>query len=56
MTLNQSLVDYAGIEKEVVVVGAVDHLEVWDRAAWHADQDGLNEDVLRIAEGLGHSS
>ncbi len=54
--LNQSLVDYAGIEKEVVVVGAVDHLEVWDREAWNADQDPLNEDVLRIVEDLDHPS
>jgi MraZ protein len=56
ITLNQSLLDYAGIDKEVVVVGALDHLEVWDRSAWRADQERLNAEVQRIAEGLGDPS
>jgi MraZ protein len=56
VTLNQSLLEYAGIEKEVVVVGALDHLEIWDRSAWRADQDELNAEVQRIAEGLGDPS
>ena len=56
VTLNQSLIEYARIDKEVVVVGTLDHLEVWGRSAWHADQEGLNAEVQRIAEGLGHPS
>ncbi len=56
VTLNQSLIDYASIEKEVVVVGNLDHLEAWSREAWIAEQEGLNADVERIAEGLGHPS
>jgi hypothetical protein len=31
VTLNQSLLYHAGIEKEVVLVGNIDHLEAWDR-------------------------
>ena len=56
VTLNSRLIEYAGIEKEVVVVGTLDHLEVWERAAWHADQESLNDEVQRIAEGLGDPS
>ncbi len=28
------LKEYAGIGKEVVIVGAGDHFEIWDRAIW----------------------
>ena len=56
VTLNSALLSHAGIEKEVVVVGVLDHLEVWDRAKWLADQDELNEEIVEIAEGLGHPS
>ena len=30
----QSLRSYAGLEKDVVVIGAGDHIELWDSAAW----------------------
>jgi MraZ protein len=56
VTLNAALLSHAGIEKEVVVVGVLDHLEVWDRTKWLADQDELNEEIVEIAEGLGHPS
>lgn len=56
VTLNPSLIEYAGIDKEVVVLGTLDHLEVWDRAAWRAEQVRLTPEVQRIAEGLGHPS
>ncbi|HET7482833.1 MAG TPA: division/cell wall cluster transcriptional repressor MraZ [Actinomycetota bacterium] len=42
----QKLRDHAGIDKEVVVVGAIDHAEIWEPQQWAAnelDQDGLNE-------------
>ena len=56
VTLNQSLLDHAGIEKEVVLVGNLDHLEVWDRKVWQSDQDQLSDEIVGIAEGLGHPS
>ena len=56
VTLNQSLLDHAGIEKEVVLVGNIDHLEAWDRAKWLADQRDLNAEIVEIAESLGHPS
>jgi MraZ protein len=56
VTLNSALLAHAGIEKEVVLVGVLDHLEVWDRRKWLADQDELNREIVEIAEGLGHPS
>jgi MraZ protein len=56
VTLNQSLLDHAGVEKEVVLVGNIDHLEVWDREKWQADQRDLNAEIVEIAESLGHPS
>jgi MraZ protein len=44
------LAESAGIGRDVVVAGVMDHLEVWDRAAWRAHIDeveGSAEDVAR---------
>jgi MraZ protein len=31
----QNLLKYAGIEKDVVVIGAGDHVEIWDENTWN---------------------
>jgi MraZ protein len=46
----------ARIEKEVVMVGNLDHLEVWDRKTWESDQKQLADEIVGIAESLGHPS
>ena len=56
VTLNQALLDHASIQKEVVIVGNLDHLEVWDRDKWLADQRALSDEIVEIAESLGHPS
>jgi MraZ protein len=56
VTLNAPLIEHASISKDVVVIGAVDHLEVWDRARHTADQTDLHGQVEQIAESLGHPS
>ena len=56
VTLNQALIDHAGIQKEVVVAGNLDHLEVWDRDKWVAYQRELSDEIVGIAESLGHPS
>ncbi len=35
------LIEYAGLTKDVAVVGARECLEVWDRGAWEAQLDAL---------------
>ena len=56
VTLNQALLEHAGIQKEVVIVGNLDHIEIWDRDRWGDDQQALNAEVAGIAESLGHPS
>jgi transcriptional regulator MraZ len=56
VTLNPKLVDYAGIEKAVVVAGTHDRVEVWNPDRWRADQEELGAHIAQVAEGLGHPS
>jgi transcriptional regulator MraZ len=56
VTLNAPLLGHAGISKEVVVIGNLDHIEVWDRGRWHKDQETLDSEIVEIAESLGHPS
>ena len=54
--LNQALIEHAGIDREVVIVGNLSHLEVWDRGRWGAQRSALNQEIAGIAESLGHPS
>jgi len=56
VTLNAPLIEHGGISKDVVVIGAVDHLEVWDRGRHASDAGDLFAQVNKIAESLGHPS
>lgn len=56
VTLGAPLLSHAGISKEVVVVGNIDHIEVWDRGRWQQDQESLDSEIVSIAESLGHPS
>lgn len=53
--LPQKLRDYAGLKKEVTVVGVSKRAEIWDAAAWTeletAELEG--EDLASIMESLG---
>ena len=46
------LAERAGLEREVVVVGNYDHLEIWDRAAWAEHLDAVEGRVDDVAERL----
>lgn len=41
----QSLRSYAGLEKEVVVIGAGDHVEFWDRLTWESHLNKISADL-----------
>jgi MraZ protein len=36
VTLPQVLRDYAGLHRDCIVIGAFDHIEIWDADAWAA--------------------
>lgn len=44
---------YAGLKKELVMVGVQNRLEIWDKAAWEAYAKQAEEDATAIAEQLG---
>lgn len=48
ITLSAAHRAYAGLERECVVIGSVDFLEIWDAGAWARYQDDHEED---FAEG-----
>ena len=56
VTLPPPLLGHAAIEKEVVVVGVGDHLEVWGRELWEREQTALDREIGEVTERLGHAS
>ena len=52
MSVTSPLISYAGLDKECIVIGVNDHLEIWDAKAFDEFMD-TNEDVIEeIAESL----
>lgn len=45
VVLPQSLASWAGIKEEVVVIGAGDHFEIWDRKQWEGYLVRLEKDT-----------
>ena len=56
VTLPPPLLSHSGIEKEVVVVGVGDHLEVWAKDRWQQQQDALDAEIGEVTERLGNPS
>jgi MraZ protein len=56
VTLPPPLLTHAGIEKETVVVGVGDHLEVWGRDRWLREQESLDSEIGEVTERLGNPS
>jgi MraZ protein len=56
VTVPAKLLEYAGLEREVMVVGVGDHLEVWDQDAWDKHQSALDAEIEEVTEQLGHPS
>ena len=56
VTLNSVLLAHAGIEKDVVLIGAHDRLELWAREKWEEQIGALPGEVAEIAQDLEHPS
>jgi MraZ protein len=48
--------EHAGIDREVVITGAGDCLELWDRSAWEAYDRDLSQRAPDLTASLGHPS
>jgi MraZ protein len=40
---------YAGIDKEIVLVGVLDHFEIWSRDNWDGENAALEKDLQKAA-------
>jgi MraZ protein len=47
-----ALKEYAKLDRDVVVAGVHDHLEIWDRAAWQRELAAAEGSVEHVAERL----
>jgi transcriptional regulator MraZ len=47
-----ALKEYAGLDRDVVVAGVNDHLEIWDRAAWRRELTETEGRTRDVAERL----
>jgi len=56
VTLPTPLLTHGAIEKEVVVVGVGDHLEVWGKERWEREQADLDAEIGEVTERLGNPS
>ena len=48
--------EHASIDREVVITGAGDCLELWDRSAWEAYDRDLSQRAPDLTASLGHPS
>ncbi len=56
VTLPPPLMSHAGVEKEVVVAGVGDHLEVWGNERWREEQIALDASIGEVTDSLGDPS
>ena len=43
----QNLREYAGFEKDIVLVGVLDHFEIWSRDCWNRENMDLEKDMKK---------
>ena len=48
-----NLKKYANFNKEVVVTGLFNRLEIWDETRWNSYKDNLEKNSDKISEKLG---
>lgn len=45
IVIPQNLREFAGLVKEIVVIGADDHCEIWDKTEWEAVQGAMDAEA-----------
>jgi MraZ protein len=53
ITVPQRLREYAGLERDVVVIGAFDRIEIWDATRWQRVAPAADESLTQAVRGLG---
>jgi MraZ protein len=54
--LPRTHLEHAGIDRQVVILGAGDSLELWDREAWKTYETDLTARAPDLTAALGHPS
>ncbi|PIY79708.1 MAG: division/cell wall cluster transcriptional repressor MraZ [Candidatus Pacebacteria bacterium CG_4_10_14_0_8_um_filter_43_12] len=54
--LPEYLIQFAGLKKEVVIVGSLNKIEIWDRDRYHTYLDTVEPEAEKIAESLDESA
>ena len=54
--LSPRQLEHAGIDREVVITGAGDCLELWDRSSWEEYDRDLSQRAPDLTASLGHPS
>ena len=52
IVIPQLLKDYAGLKKEVVIIGVVDRIEIWDLKHWNEFEEDSEQNFEKDAEDL----
>ena len=52
INITSPLINYANLEKECIVIGTGDRLEIWSSDNWNSFMDSTKDSMSDIAEGL----
>lgn len=52
INLEKSLIDYAGLKRECVIIGVGDRLELWDKSEWERYYGERQSVLEEISEGI----
>lgn len=52
INITAPLINYANLEKECIVIGTGDRLEIWSSDNWNSFMDSTKDSMSDIAEGL----
>ena len=56
INITSPLISYAGLEKECVIIGVGDRLEIWSSEKWNSFYNNNKDDLSNIAEYLFDSN
>lgn len=53
ISIPEWLRDKAGLERDAVIIGVLDRIEIWSADRWRTESEGADDDLLRAVNELG---